>query len=71
MKTAPTLTRVLCALVLSATSTISLTVNAKGLDDSLYVFDFVRDNSITVEQKAKQWSEMVGSYDCQGHRVVR
>ena len=73
MQTAPTLTRALCALVFStimcACSTNSLTLNAKGLDDSstlsakelddsLYVFDFIRGKDMSVEQKAKQWSEM-------------
>lgn len=62
MQTAPTLTRALCALVFStimcACSTNSLTLSAKGLDDSLYVFDFIRGKDMSVEQKAKQWSEM-------------
>ena len=73
MQTAPTLTRALCALffstIMCACSTNSLTLNAKGLDDSstlsakelddsLYVFDFIRGKDMSVEQKAKQWSEM-------------
>ncbi len=76
MKTAPTLTRALCALVFSTILLIlngcanaledspakgpddSLSLNAKPLDDSLYVFDFIRGKEMSVEQKARQWSEM-------------
>ncbi len=76
MKTAPTLTGVLCAFVFSTTLLIlngcataldhtlskgnddSLPLDAKPLDDSLYVFDFIRGKTMSAEQKAKQWSEM-------------
>ena len=39
-------------------SIIAISASAQGIDNSLYTFDFVSKDSMSIEQRAEQWTKL-------------